>query len=137
MAVTINLQEKVMRLRGELRDSSLTFDRREALHDILDSASAAVEAPATNKVQKLSEAFLLLTFITLDDKLHAEETKASIIASVGALHDASCPFGEGKVFSTKLAVVIKLAWPLTVFGSVALICGYGAPLVEALTKLLT
>jgi hypothetical protein len=135
MSFDARLQDKIDRIKEELADANLSYDRREMLFDVLRAASLAATAADEDKVQAMSEALLLLTIVTLEDKLHSDATKAAILAERARQHDEICPFRKGGADpSPKIALAYMFRWPLTWVACVGMVCGLGPYIIEAFAK---
>ena len=134
MALSENISGKVARVRAELEKSSLQFEKKEQLFDILGSAAMSANG-APDKIQSISETQLLSVLLNIEDRVQAEQTLALAIDTAARAHDEGCLFKNSK-YGRAVGLVVLIKWPFAVVLCVAMVTNNVDKIVDAFARFL-
>lgn len=119
---------KVARTRQELMASELPRDTKDNLHDMLDVAEQATNGHP-DKLQKMSETLLLVAVHMVKDSVRLPLAMKGIVST----HATSCQLALPNGWR---GLVVRVAWPAAVLGSVVAISPHCTQILETLAKIL-
>ena len=134
MALSENFSGKVARVRAELEKSSLQFEKKEQLFDILGSAAMSANG-APDKIQSISETQLLSVLLNIEDRVQAEQTLALAIDTAARAHDEGCLFKNSK-YGRAVGLVVLIKWPFAVVLCVAMVTNNVDKIMDAFARFL-
>ena len=134
MPLSETMLGKVTRVRDVLQKSSLPFEKKEQLYDIVGSAALSANG-SPDKIQSISETLLLSVLLNIEDRVQAEQTLSLAIETAARAHDEGCLFKNSRYGRTiGLAVMIK--WPFAVVLCVAMVTNNVDKIVDAFARFL-
>lgn len=134
MALSENFSGKVARVRAELEKSSLQFEKKEQLFDILGSAAQSANG-SPDKIQSISETLLLSVLLNIEDRVQAEQTLSLAIGAAARAHDEACLFKNSK-YGRAVGLVVLIKWPVAVVLCVAMVTNNVDKIVDAFARFL-
>ncbi len=134
MALSENFIGKVARVRAELEKSTLPFEKKEQLHDILCSAAASANS-SPDKIQSMSETLLLSVILSIEDRIQADHMLTTAIKTAADRHDEACPFKNSK-YGRAVGLAVLFKWPVAVVLCVAMVTNNVDKIVNAFARFL-
>lgn len=132
MALSENFIGKVARVRAELEKSSLQFEKKEQLFDILGSAAMSANG-SPDKIQSISETLLLSVLLNIEDRVQAEQTLALAIDTAARAHDEGCLFKNSR-YGRAVGLVVLIKWPFAVVLCVAMVTNNVDKILDAFAR---
>lgn len=134
MALSETMLGKVTRVRDVLQKSSLPFEKKEQLYDIVGSAAQSANG-APDKIQSISETLLLSVLLNIEDRVQAEQTLSLAIETAARAHDEGCLFKNSK-YGRAVGLVVLVKWPFAVVLCVAMVTNNVDKIVDAFARFL-
>ena len=134
MALSETLLGKVTRVRDVLQKSSLPFEKKEQLYDILGSAANSANG-SPDKIQSMSETLLLSVLLNIEDRVQAEQTLSLAIETAARAHDEGCLFKNSK-YGRAVGLVVLIKWPFAVVLCVAMVSNNVDKIMDAFARFL-
>ena len=134
MALSENFIGKVARVRAELEKSTLQFEKKEQLFDILGSAAMSANG-APDKIQSISETLLLSVLLNIEDRVQAEQTMSRALETAARAHDEGCLFKNSK-YGRAVGLVVLIKWPFAVVLCVAMVTNNVDKIMDAFARFL-
>ena len=134
MALSETLLGKVTRVRDVLQKSSLPFEKKEQLYDILGSAANSANG-SPDKIQSMSETLLLSVLLNVEDRVQAEQTLSLAIETAARAHDEGCLFKNSK-YGRAVGLVVLIKWPFAVVLCVAMVSNNVDKIMDAFARFL-
>ena len=132
MSLSETLLGKVTRVRDELQKSSLPFEKKEQLYDIVGSAANSANG-SPDKIQSMSETLLLSVLLNVEDRLQADQALATTIAAAARAHDEGCLFKNSK-YGRAVGIAVLFKWPIVVVACTAMVTNNVEVILEAVSK---
>jgi hypothetical protein len=132
VALSENFIGKVARVRAELEKSSLQFEKKEQLFDILGSAAMSANG-SPDKIQSISETLLLSVLLNIEDRVQAEQTLALAIDTAARVHDEGCLFKNSR-YGRAVGLVVLIKWPFAVVLCVAMVTNNVDKILDAFAR---
>lgn len=132
MALSENFKGKVARVRAELEKSTLQFEKKEQLFDILGSAAMSANG-SPDKIQSISETLLLSVLLNIEDRVHAEQTLSQALETAARAHDEGCLFKNSK-YGRAVGLVVLIKWPFAVVLCVAMVTNNVDKILDAFAR---
>lgn len=134
MALSENFMGKVARVRAELEKSTLQFEKKEQLFDILGSAALSANG-SPDKIQSISETLLLSVLLNIEDRVQAEQTLSRALETATRAHDEGCLFKNSK-YGRAVGLVVLIKWPFAVVLCVAMVTNNVDKIMDAFARFL-
>jgi len=134
MALSENFMGKVARVRAELEKSSLPFEKKEQLFDILGSATMSANG-ALDKIQSISETLLLSVLLNIEDRVQAEQTLSRALETAARAHDEGCLFKNSR-YGRTIGLAVTVKWPVAVVLCVAMVTNNVDKIMDAFARFL-
>lgn len=132
MPLSETLLGKVTRVRDELQKSSLPFEKKEQLYDIVGSAANSANG-SPDKIQSMSETLLLSVLLNVEDRLQADQVLTTTIAAAARAHDEGCLFKNSK-YGRAVGIAVLIKWPFAVVLCVAMVTNNVDKIVDAFAR---
>ena len=134
MSLSETMLGKVTRVRDVLQKSSLPFEKKEQLYDIVGSAALSANG-SPDKIQSISETLLLSVLLNIEDRVQAEQTLSLAIEAAARAHDEGCLFKNSK-YGRAVGLVVLVKWPFAVVLCVAMVTNNVDKIVDAFARFL-
>lgn len=132
MALSENFMGKVARVRAELEKSTLQFEKKEQLFDILGSAAMSANG-SPDKIQSISETLLLSVLLNIEDRVQAEQTLSLAIETAARAHDEGCLFKNSR-YGRAVGLAVQFKWPGAVVLCVAMVTNNVDKIMDAFAR---
>ena len=132
MPLSETMLGKVTRVRDELQKSSLPFEKKEQLYDIVGSAANSANG-SPDKIQSMSETLLLSVLLNVEDRLQADQVLATAIVAAARAHDEGCLFKNSK-YGRAVGVAVLFKWPFVVVLCVAMVTNNVDKILDAFAR---
>jgi len=132
MPLSEALSGKVVRVHDALQKSSLPFEKKEQLYDIVGSAVNSANG-SPDKIQSMSETLLLSVLLNVEDRLQADQVLTTAIATATQAHDERCPFKNSR-YGRAVGLAVLFKWPIVVVACTAMVTKNVEVILEAVSK---
>jgi len=132
MPLSEALSGKVVRVHDVLQKSSLPFEKKEQLYDIVSSAVNSANG-SPDKIQSMSETLLLSVLLNVEDRLQTDQVLTTAIASATQAHDERCLFKNSR-YGRAVGLAVLFKWPIVVVACTAMVTKNVEVILEAVSK---